>query len=328
MARTKQASLVAAAASLCLACSEAPSRGPSEPASSAHPFEPVASARPIKPATAPSAEPTAVVTSAEPAVPSLDPNAPAPMPAGAGQIACGAERCAVASQICCFRRVAGDPSFRIAAACIPRAEMAECVAMSFDPTSLVADHGEAWACDESKDCPGGQTCCASSPTEDITKDRAPVRQCSHRPCPLAEVCDATSCGKGQTCAEGSCERQDLSVHCGDRTCEGATPWCRHQGRDVPGECVARQTINPQSGSPVLRCDADSDCVKGQRCYVGQGSSSHCCGPACFDHITYSKWFFCKTSADCQRPDLAPYKLDCLSDPQLPKGLKHCGQQRP
>lgn len=162
-------------------------------------------------------------------------------------------------------------------------------------------------CVASSECAQGQQCCSDPYGMENTECTA---ACQATPCRTAEACTTGSCPTGQICnVFANCAKAAVEVACGSVTCGGEKPYCVWNGAAKTGEC---QPV--ASERPAYRCDGDSDCLAGDRCWLGMLGSFCCRGESCFDHAATSKYVACKTAKDC--PQLDGLDFECIRDDEL------------
>ncbi|MFO0549462.1 MAG: hypothetical protein U0271_13810 [Polyangiaceae bacterium] len=271
----------------------APPRARDEPSASA--VVASASAPPSRPATVPSATASSAPPE-EPLPPTSDPKT----------FGCLDKRCAAGTESCC---IASDRSI-----CVPRTEEIAQEIKSCEQAAIPLEYSLSGIerCDESSDCKASEVCCddflwsgaSISTCDPLPKDRS-------SPCDFIERCisSATCRVPGSACIHGACQKPNPTPQCGKTTCGGATPICC---TDPPG-CQSEDTCDSYK---QVRCWTDKDCLPGQVCADGRGSTF--CTRALFenglDHV-------CQHDADCKPTCVSGKKPRC-ADSEI-AGLKRC-----
>jgi hypothetical protein len=271
-----------------LACPSAPPR----PASAELVAVALPSSVPVSPSVAPPSAPAPAPTAAPSAAPSGRTFA-------CGHPAIGLVICESHRETCC----------EDARRCMPRgAETGECLVRV--------------ECQTADDCASGERCCVqgypSGGSEPYYKQR-----CQATPCRAGETCRPGGCPDGQVCRgfdptvehdDGNCVSPGGSIDCGGVICSGETPYCRWDGQAHRGECV-----DLEADGLRFACDDASDCLEGERCLLNTLDASECCrGESCFDHAATTRFFPCRTAADC--PSLDGIRFTCEPDRTLPPGI--------
>ncbi len=292
----------AAIVSLVLAGCPARSSSPTEPARPATP------AAPVSTGTVPHAASITLPSPSTTASPRSDETGPQ------GTIACGAAVCRVGAEKCCPL----DGGF-----CAPVSPAQGSYCTKGDQTR------GALFCDDSSDCPAGQSCCW-----DAADSENLYTHCAVGPCALGQACHVGGpCPSGFECSTpdkpnpGTCEWKSPQAPCGARTCTGATPACCWNGRTKTARCVADKPgacTGDEGPTTIIRCMAPSDCG-GSTCCAGPSRDTYCQGECINAGVV------CRTKADCPPTLEGASLVDCVAAsppepgelPKVPPWYKEC-----
>lgn len=245
----------------------------------------------------PSSEPVAAATrssdaGADSAASSPDAGQPVALPAvsDSRSVGCVTTKCPAPSETCCV--------FSDRGACVATVPKGP-----HDDVQLLASQLEACGakqteysltevrrCDESSDCPGGESCCGMFLFGGASANVC-VKQNGKRsaPCDFSEVCiDSSTCQvSGSECIDGVCAKRVERLACGKQKCSGETSACCGDPPSCmkPSEC--------EFGMPRYRCASPKDCLHGQHCQV-QVMGSLCTNFVDIANTTMA----CDTQADC------------------------------
>lgn len=229
------------------------------------------------------------------------------------QVECGAARCRAGVESCCFFSGEGacvasvapgpdDPAQLLAS------QLAACEAAPHEYALT-----ELRRCDESSDCPAGQSCCgrflfggaAASLCEPLgAPDRAA--------CELSERCRVTETCRtpGSTCDDGAC-RKPATLTCAGLACPSTAAACCGD----PPACRAPAACPPHE--PRYRCTTPADCLAGEHCALS-AFGSMC---TAFVDLANTRRV-CVTAADCGDGDTFCARYECA--PSEVPGIRACG----
>lgn len=258
-----------------------------------------------------------------------------------GEVQCAAERCDLATQICCVDEETNS---------------GRCVAKTGGSSVAACAGAAVRECDESSDCAGGASCC-----RDVALDEcALVETWSCRPggcgafgalseevCLLGGSCKSGPCAEPEAAAAGSahgfCPAVKTGIPCGDATC-AVGEGCCWDTATKRGSCVKdnsacqpdASTFASGASRNLYWCRSGADCGGGFECFNTSGSmyySEFSCGHSqCHPLAAVLSPLLCTTPAECPET-VSPgqgddtFKLTgCETNSSHMPGVKSCTYQ--